>query len=536
MTISNDKIRIEGNSLVIRMQPATGLLALTSFISTEVGVTGTAYFEKYFRYALNGIIFNDWQPLTLLAITNIIVSSTDDLLIELSYQKVDITEGESSLGVLSVVIEGTKDTSISQNFFDKTVFKEFFESDSIEILGWYLNVLDKLYQKGIVPNYIDRLNDFDSPDDFLEFWKSIAKFFSYYVIYARQFQKFYESESLLDEYVSERGLRTSIENTLSELNLLMTSFYQQIAHRGTNHIQDLVESGAAIDGELLRLIWYKPEDEFLFNLHKKEHFGWNLSNSSPLYRGLYLNDNANKYGDKSFEPQDISLYPTGGVIVEDESKQVLYTTSTLGSSDYKIKVSPELDYEFSFLIKKEAAATLTVRLEAYDKDLTLLDLVSHKDGSTKNNFFTTIGLSRDDKYLLIKLFLFNKDKKVFADDITNIHQGENLILVENVNWITPFITIEGGSAKIYGVRFMPLNTPYSHGLLQVNNWISCWLKNRNNSLQITSIENFIKKYLIPYNSHLSIVVIEEGVTSSGEEIVTTTTTTAATTTTTTTTI
>lgn len=517
MTIVEDKIRVEGNSLIIRMQPAIGLLALTSFVSTESGVTSTSYFDKYFRYSLNGVTFSDWQPLTTQSITGLSVSQTDTLVIELNYSKVDTVEGESLLNVEGVEIEATKSATIAQNYFDKTVFKQYFESDDIEILNWYVNVLEKLYDKGIIPNYIERLNDEDSPDDFIDFWKSIAKFFSYFVIYARTFQRFYEDKSLISEYIEERGLRTSIENSLQELNLLMNKFYSQVAERGTNNIVNQVSQGDLIDGELLRLVWYKPQDEFVFVTHQDEHFGWNLGKSSPLYRGLYLNDSANKFGDKSFEPYDISKY-SGATLVVDENKTVLQVDSgeTL-SSESIMKVSSELDYEFSFLIKKEEGATLAVEAIAYDKDQNEVSLFSHKDGSITNSFLIDATLNRADKYLLVRVVFYNKTKKLFSGDTTSINQGQNLVLSESVVWINPTITIDGGSAKIYGVRLMPLSTPYSHGLTQIKNWISCWIENNNNSLSLARIEEFTRRYLIPYNSKIKTIELANATFSGVEE-------------------
>jgi len=517
MIITKDKIRTEGNSLIIRMQPAIGLLALTSFVSVESGVDGNTFFTKRFRYTLNAIDFTDWVELSIQAILDIVVNPSDTLIIELQYVKNGTVEDQSSLNVASIEIEASKQASAPLHYFDQTIFKDFFENDSIEVLSWYLNVLDKLYNKGIIPNYISRLNDFDSSEDFIDFWKSIAKFFSYYVVYARQFQKFYENEALLSEYIEQRGLTVSINNNIEQLNELMTNFYRQISNRGTNSIIDRIEDGKIIDGELLRLIWNSPEDEFIFNLHKPEHFGWNIGNSSPLYRGLYLNSNANKYGDKNYEPIDESSYDGDCEIVQDGNLSVLRVYGTLGSSDRKIKVSADIDYEFSFLIKKQNEALLTVRAEAYDAELNAVDLLSHRTGSAETNFLTQIQLSRSDKYILVRMFIFNKDKHVFSEDVTNTHQGENLTFSPNTKWIAPFIEIEGGEAYIYGVRFLPLNTPYSHGLLQTNNWISCWLENKNNSMTIEEIERFIKRYLIPYNSGIKVLEIKEQTASSGVE-------------------
>ena len=85
---------------------------------------------------------------------------------------------------------------------------------------------------------------------------------------------------------------------------MIIKFSHQIFNRGTNHINDKKNEGSQIEGEILRLIQYNDKDEYLFNLHKTEHFGWNLGNSSPLYRGLYLNDNLQKYKPDVFIPVD----------------------------------------------------------------------------------------------------------------------------------------------------------------------------------------------------------------------------------------
>lgn len=40
------------------------------------------------------------------------------------------------------------------------------------------------------------------------------------------------------------------------------------------------------DGEYLRLIDFKPGDEFIFNVPEKKYMGWCIGNSSPCYKGL----------------------------------------------------------------------------------------------------------------------------------------------------------------------------------------------------------------------------------------------------------
>ena len=40
---------------------------------------------------------------------------------------------------------------LSTVIYDKSVFKQFFENNDPQVLAWALNVLEKLYEPGIVP-------------------------------------------------------------------------------------------------------------------------------------------------------------------------------------------------------------------------------------------------------------------------------------------------------------------------------------------------------------------------------------------------
>lgn len=501
-------IRIEGNSIFIKSDPVIGILTLTSFADDASGESGPITFTKYFRYTLNGVEYTDFIPLTTPAITSIPVQSTDTLVIEVQYVKNQPT-GTDVLEVSEFAIDTTNAPDPVLPYFDNTVFKQFFGSNDVEVLKWYVAVLDKLYQRGLIPNYIDRLNDFDSSEDFIDFWASIAKFFAYLVTYARKFQKFYQSEVLLAEFLEERGLNVSPEDTLNQMNYMMSNFYKEIFHRGTMHIVDKVENGDIIDGELLRLIFYKrEEDEVLFNPYKKEHFGWNLGNSSPLNKSMYLNDNVNKSYETTFDIFNLAKYPivgTTAIQVDGPKSTMFVNNGGIGAAGgYKpIKVDPRLDYEFSFMIKKAQGEDLTVGVTAYDKDGNVIDLKSYKDGSISNTFLSNVSLSRDDKYVLVRLFIYNKNRTTYINDSTEIHQGNDLIFNEDTVYIIPTIHVSG-TANIWGIRILPMQTSYSRGFLQVNNFISAWLRNRNQNYTLNEIKDYIRKYLIPYNAHIEV--------------------------------
>ena len=494
MILAYKKIN-EGNGIYIKSDPVIGIVALTSFTESTTGITLPSFFvSKVFRFTKDGINFSEWQELTIPNIAALSFLGNDEVIIELQFLK---NNPDPLLDVVSVEFTETSgSTGFDETYFSKSIFSEFFGSADLEVLRWYLNIVEKLYRKGLVPSFVERENELNTDQDYLNFWKSISKYFAFLVIYARKYEKFYETEGLLQEYLEQRGLKTSNENNLLELNYLMNKFQHQIFNRGTIHIiDDKVLKGDEIDGELLRLIFYRSTNEFLFNLHKVEHFGWNVNNSSPLWRGLYLNKNLQKVT---------------------QSSQVT-------------KVSTSIAYEVSFWLQTDKQFEVIV--EAFDLNGTLVKLKNAADGSLTNTSIASTTLMRSDKRIFVRICIFPISRTIDANDLTNINQGNNLIMTSNVVSIKPRIFIDSvevilNDDNIDSFRIAPLFTNYSHGILQVYNWISCWLQNNNKSLSKHQVKQFIRRYLIPYNSHLEFldILVDDIWDGQGEQVVTTTTT------------
>lgn len=53
------------------------------------------------------------------------------------------------------------DIPVSSIFYDRSIFKTFFESNDTRVLGWALNVLEKLFEPNVIPLYISRNNQDD---------------------------------------------------------------------------------------------------------------------------------------------------------------------------------------------------------------------------------------------------------------------------------------------------------------------------------------------------------------------------------------
>lgn len=497
-------IKYEGNSIFITSYPVVGVLGLISFTDIVSGEDENHQFKKYFRYSLNGIDWSESVELTILNLQNIEIKVNQVVKFELQYYKKQPL-GDNQLFVEDIKIEYNS-TSISiEEVYKDTIFAKFFDSNDPKVLNWYINVLNKLYQKGLLPDYINRKNSENGSNlDFIQFWSTVTKFFAFYVIYSRQFQNFHQSESLLFEFLQQRGLNISNSTTLDQMNRLMQDYYAEIFKRGTLAIVDKEEDGKFVDGELLRLLWYKREkDEFIFNPRLPQHIGWNLGNSSPLYRGLDLHDNANKMPEKGIFPEDITKY-TGATLIQDEGHNVISFIS-LGFIK-KIKVSSDLDYCLSFLIKTSGKITITANL--YNEENQIISTYSYKDGSIQNKFFEQAQLYRSDKYLPIRLFLYNWNKPLFSQDTTTIRQGNDLKMHQDAVWVS-FQIESTETSSLYQLRFLPTSTPYSHGLIQVNNVIDSFLQNNNHYKDFYDITSYIKRYLIPYDSYIFPINIED---------------------------
>jgi hypothetical protein len=512
MNIEASQVRQEGNSLIFRTVPVVGILALTSFTDDSASSDMAAAFVKKFRYTTNGVTYSNWFDLTAPNMLQIQVDPEGIFVAEISYFKNEpaganyLTVTEAHFGAN----QATVDESLNF-YFNNSLFKKYFNSTDPDVLNWYINVLEKLYEKGLVANFIERKDINGSVEDFLSFFGTVARFFAFYVKLARVFGSFYTNQMLIEEFLTERGLMVSPEDTLQDLQYMMETYYNQMGQRGTRNILNKKADGSDVDGELLRLIHFKSIDEFLFCLYKKENFGWNVHNSSPLYKGLSVNQNLNKIPWSKGYVSAIGAdnFLTGGATINTGSNTIEVNSSGGGIQVLladAVQIDPSIDYEFSFKIKLSASHTFTFNLAGYNSSNVLVTNTSRASGNATNNFFLNAKMSRTDKYIEVRCFLYNKNRGLFAGDTTNIRQGRNILANQNLNKVV-FSILTNGVASMKDFLITPMRTVYSRGFLQVNNFISSWVKNRNSDFSLSELRSFIATYLIPYDSHIELTNI-----------------------------
>lgn len=538
---------------VIQMQmttPITGNVSFNSFTDITVGVTGTRFWIKYFRYSLDGGInwnLEGYIPLTNAALLTITVNWTWDVLFDFRYTR----GGTDSTGLLEyngTVINTTTIPYISGSVYDKSIFHFFFPTNyHPDLLDWSLNVDKKLYAPGIVPLSLERGDNQNAQQedrDYIDTWRTITHYFALLVGYARKLNEYRNDKRLLIDFLRQRGVFLCENQSLIDLQYIQENYWDEMRHRGTSMIskpKGTLVNGLpkSVDGELLRLICYNSSsNEFLFSISEFNNFGWIINDWSPIWQGTTHSWQLNKLWEKSPYPIDLSKYPIHNpsnvsLVVEPTLMNNVFTIENVASgesagigidggifnSDYSTNINKDLTYELDMMVKVSnitptAKSPLSIQLFGYS----VLG-VSFPFGTTSSPIFTPTPISLDkvelvpDVWTNVKIILrgnsyvYNPD---LTTQVTSLNAGVNLKTInpDTCKFIPQIFldnTVElNTSAKmeIYNLSFKPAYTNYSTGFLNATNFIQTWIQNNQGSLTTVQIEKIMKFYLLPYSTIL----------------------------------
>jgi len=522
-----------GDVLYIKTDiPAIGLLALLSYSDSLTGESGTLTFKREFQYSFDNILWSDWQLLTNDNIVNVHVQPNKPLYLRYRYTRTG-SDDENAASWLNTEIQATlKDNAndTGDYYYNLSDFKCFFENTNLDLLKWYLNVTEKIYRQNLLPTFIHRaFSDNLEDKDFIDFYLSIAKFFSYYVYFARKLTNIKDNNSqcanLLLEYIQQWGLYVCGDETNSVLNQLRIQLYNEFSKRGTYEVvknRNVVDQFVEVPkGEFLRFICFDEGDEFIFALYKPNFFAWNVDNCSPMYRGLFFHINANKFFEKT-QFVDITLYPiinntTAALIVEGSKKvlQFLIPAATENGFDYMgpdklIIISPYLSYEMSFLIKCDDDVVIDYGVKVFDKDKIADTLTNAAATADQQLGLTAKTIELNGGYKIVRLFIYGfLDTNIQTVD--PIYGTSNFRFKESNKYIAPVLKISStGSTdvRISDFRLIPSSTQYERSLIGIKNFASIWLKNNSENDRDT-IENVLKHFLMPYNITTKITYLND---------------------------
>lgn len=523
MALIDNRVTNVGDVIYIKAdKPVVGLVALTDFQDLVVNEGNPSEFDKEFRYSFDGgITWSSWMDLTDSNIQSVPVRPTADFEAEFKYTKTYDGDGDGQPEIYNITLDAEYQPESCGFTYVNSIFNQFFGCHDVDVLDWCINVTEKLYKSGIVPRYLIRDEEigFDIDRDYIDFWRTIACFFAYIVVFSRTLTDFASQEMLLRRFLSERAVNYCSQDTLSELQYILNNYYDEIRKRGTRQIYKQYDN---INGELLRLICYNEMcNEFLFDLSENRNIGWNIGNSSPLFKGVHQHLNLNKSYEYSEDFVDLSLYPiindSQVSISTDRSKEVMDITGVSSGTDAGIGddsevekyiiVNPYINYEITFYVKQPVLGdSLTFECYSYDKNGNQITLLSNQDGSDSNTFFQFRSLNIPDKYYFVRGIIYNVDRSNEPDQTTNLKAGQQLRFKNNeVCQILPRIYLNdsaGTDEQIYlwDLKIKPSSVNFSKGFLNSPNFIINFVQYNNDSLSKENFEETVRKYLIPYNA------------------------------------
>lgn len=293
--------------------------------------------------------------------------------------------------------------------FNKPAIPEFYKDFNYSkfipyynhfCIDWTVNVMRKLYQKGIVPKFIERNDDVAWEDeDYINFWYFITYINALRIWAVDVLEDMLWNPRILHAWLESKGLILGSDIHMDELYYLMTYFYDEMMRRGTMSSFDRSRnlSGefaeAFVRGEFIRLINGEATDEIVRALIPSSEQGWVVGYSSPCG---YANTDYLVNFTKAWENKisDLSKYPVynGSNITFDDNGAIIIrggsdVYSGIGLGDPDMRVSIDLSKDYFFLVRFSCEQPFDLRAGCYvynnvDDQISLEDL----EGNDQNYF------------------------------------------------------------------------------------------------------------------------------------------------------
>ena len=317
MAIVENKASEIGDVILIKASvPIIGLVTLASFTDSTVNETGAKFFTKEFRYSTDGINYSAWIPLTIPNVDAVEVEPLGVFMVEYKYTRSGVEASGPDLEFNQVELTGTFGAKECGPVYQNSIFAQFFSCTDACVLSWMINVLEKLYEQGILPKYIqrgDQGNDSNQDKDFLEFWKTITQYFAYIVCYARQWElsKVSGNYEILQQYLRAQTVILCGGEPQEDLIHIMNHTYDEARHRGTFEIiKTKLEDERPVDGEWHRLYCHLGAcTDWYFSNTSNYNIGWVGDKASPLWQGNYQEKGLTKAYEDGQDVTDVDNYP-----------------------------------------------------------------------------------------------------------------------------------------------------------------------------------------------------------------------------------
>ena len=496
-----------------------------------VSVSGNRFFRKRFRYSIDGgLTFSEFLDLNDFNIQNIEINDENIFVIDIAYERA----GEQTAGELT-----WNNTTLLGNYvdfltpiYDSTIFKGQFEVLDVNVLGWALNVLEKLYQRGLLADYVDRNREDKDDTDFIAYWFSVTHLFAILVYWMRLFENIPANRFFVTRFLESFDITLPFDLDLKTLGIIYTERVSEYRKRGTPQIQMPTPNvNTAINGELLRLIDWDQNDFFFFALTEASRFGWCIGLSSPTWTSTAGVTNLIMGYEFTTSVENLTNYPLVGSsnisIVQDAaiSQNVMsisgyagnpgtYGISTGTTSIDRNQIFPidhSLDYEIAFRVKKIETDPLQLQMfaYAYDANLNLVNMIPvNGNTSNVNSFQVTPGTEftlLQNTYYRVNLIVHGSGTSTASNLSGNINGYRGLRFPPSARYLGLAIVVDGTAARsnfyLHDIKIRVKDLPISQGLFGVKNIIAGYMTNEG-ELNDDDARVFIQEKLIPYNSFL----------------------------------
>lgn len=405
---------------------------------------------------------------------------------------------------------------MSQEIYNKTVFKRFFEENDPAVMEWAENVLEKVSSPGILPTFIKK-----DGEDFKAYWETVCHIFALVVLYAKQYNEIDTNKILFELFVENRGLVTDEVDTLEQMQYLFDNYVREYRKRGTI---DIVNKEGTILGELLRLIRYKTEEEFIFALLMARDTGWTMGYSSPTWNRTDTVLNVTKGYETTTNITDLNAYPlvnpTGVVVVSDIDNDgnpiqamTFVGNSLVGISSAEDKskllpVSENMTYQISFKAKTSSVNNQNLKfgVEVYGKGKQVMTCKESYGEAESISFVSNDGalsLPFAGVYYECRGILSRKDRAYASPVALNFPNGRGLQMKEGTSYLSLSLAQDRSQASssvyIYDIKIKPIFLPFYQGHLGEKDVIAAYYKN-NSLVSNEGVKDFMETYLVAYKN------------------------------------
>lgn len=547
----DNKIYNVGDTLIITVKPKqNGTSTITSFEDSFIGLSEKKKIRREYRIIEDDMFYSDWVELSNKTIRGKKLKQNNYIQVRYTRYGTDLT---GYIEFQNILFNGDFNPEvINSPILNNSIFSNIAWSEETEALA--KNLFKKLYFRGILPMYILRGDnkDVDEDRDFINLFYSVAKYFAIIIRLFKRFEKFYDDEELMLEWLRQNEIQFD-ESTISltQLQFLARHLYDEIRKRGTIMIfkrqGDIVnDKEIEIDGEFIRLIRSKRSDELIYENIPFKKIGWCVSNSSPLYRGTAFSKMLNKTKESGEDFENLNNFQifsnnnSGLSIVRADKatspKKVLSCETNgnsscgLGRISENIDVSnhiytadPNLDYEITFMFNPQiigSGAKINFGVEAFDvlKNKLYDAFIMSNGEKVTEMFMNGVSLSnfKQNQWYFVRGIIHSYSSSFVENAKLNCGFGNNLTFDNKfVKYILPKIYLSSqNSSKMFlwnykirplvrGTNILPLKSGFenSHslGFIQAPQIFYAYFRNNNNSQSKSEITDIIEKYLLPFN-------------------------------------